>query len=243
MKKHQIIANDDFEKYNREKSYIPDKLHKKLSPKVYREIDNVFEAHVYVNEEKELWISSLSLHSLLRTSPSNAKYYVQGFRNEDKLEVSGVTFVRIAELTSIIYKLIEKERNFRRRTYLQFSEECLFRLREETKLINSRLKELEYKDDDIKKLKERRIKQYNIIRDELTNEILLNGKESHFSHVRSKTLFPQFATDIENGLIVNSGTHQIITKRMVNDEDDLFNLCIEMGWETGWYKIFSQQYR
>ncbi len=71
--------------------------------------------------------------------------------------------------------------------------------------------------------------------DELTGEIL-EYQSCEFSHIRSVSLFPQFASLIENGLIVNKKTHEEITKYNINDEHELYNLCELKGWSLEWYE-------
>jgi len=90
-------------------------------------------------------------------------------------------------------------------------------------------------------LKKRRIKTYKIKFDELTG-LPLDTKNSDFSHIRSFSLFPGLADNINNGLIVNKNTHKIITEKNINDEEELYDLCIEMNWQTNWYDEFKENF-
>lgn len=90
-----------------------------------------------------------------------------------------------------------------------------------------------------KKLKQTRIKNLKLEKDELTN-FDLNKRHSEFSHIRAAQFHLHLADKYWNGLVVNKDTHEIITKRAINDEDQLFDLCIEYNWNTEWYSVFCQ---
>jgi hypothetical protein len=48
-------------------------------------------------------------------------------------------------------------------------------------------------------------------------------------------IYPQLSTSLWNGLIVNQNIHQIITNEYVNDENELYDLCLKQKWFTKWY--------
>lgn len=220
---------------------MPKKVKNGLSKKVFKEIDNAYNAHVYINEEKELWISTVKLHVMLRTTKTNARYIIQGIREVDKVEIEEVTFIRLAELATIIFKNIEGERTFKRRSYLEFTDGCIRKIRNDSEILLERMEYLENKDSEIKKLKQRRIKQYGLKVDELTGE-RLDVKNAQFSHIRSKSLYPELATEIDNGLIVNLNTHALITSLQVSDEDDLLLVCKDNDWDASWYEKFTEKF-
>ena len=43
-------------------------------------------------------------------------------------------------------------------------------------------------------------------------------------------MYQEYSDNIENGLIVNKETHDKITRKEINDEDELYDLCIDNGW-------------
>lgn len=93
----------------------------------------------------------------------------------------------------------------------------------------------------VKKLKKLRIKKFNITHDELTGEIL-KKRTSEFSHIRSCSIYPHFMDNIFNGHIVNKEIHEIITDRSINDENQLYDLCVKMNWKTNWYDEYIQYF-
>jgi len=82
------------------------------------------------------------------------------------------------------------------------------------------------------------LKKYDIKVDELTNEVLRRGCE--FSHIRSVTMYKYISDNIDNGLIVNKETHNLITSRGVNDEDELRDLCEGQNWNIDWYDKYIE---
>ena len=87
-------------------------------------------------------------------------------------------------------------------------------------------------------LKQKRINQFEIKRDELTGNPL-HLKSCEFSHIRSVSLFPELAGFLENGLIINKTTHDKITSFRINDENELLQLCEQEGWSTDWHEGFK----
>ena len=87
-------------------------------------------------------------------------------------------------------------------------------------------------------MKSKRIKKYFIQKDELTGESLISNT-AEFSHIRSVALHSDLQLEIENGLIVNKETHEIITKENVQNEDDLYSLCIKNNWDTSWHYYYK----
>ena len=96
-------------------------------------------------------------------------------------------------------------------------------------------------EDARKNLKHKRIKKYNIEYDELTGERLIK-KTAEFSHIRSFAIYTEVGADIENGLIVNKETHKIITSNSTCDEVELYNLCLDEGWNIDWYNRYKNYY-
>ncbi|WP_330924888.1 hypothetical protein [Candidatus Sororendozoicomonas aggregata] len=90
-----------------------------------------------------------------------------------------------------------------------------------------------------RELKRTRIKEFNIISDELTG-IKLMVATSEFHHIRRQSVYPYLVNMIWNGLIVNKETHKIITANNINDEYDLRDLCDEMGWSKRWFSDYEE---
>lgn len=71
----------------------------------------------------------------------------------------------------------------------------------------------------------------------------LNKKvTAEFSHIRSVAIYPDLQLELDNGLIVNKKTHEIITEKGIQNEDDLYTLCLTKGWNTKWYNFYKQTF-
>ena len=84
-----------------------------------------------------------------------------------------------------------------------------------------------------------KIKKYNIKEDELTGKNI-DIRTCEFSHIRSVSMYQEYSDNIENGLIVNKETHDKITRKEINDEDELYDLCIDNGWNLQWYEKYKK---
>ena len=75
--------------------------------------------------------------------------------------------------------------------------------------------------------------------DELTGKNI-DIRTCEFSHIRSVSMYQEYSDNIENGLIVNKETHDKITRKEINDEDELYDLCIDNGWNLQWYEKYKK---
>lgn len=188
-----------------------------------------------------MWVTTDSLHVILRTIPGNAKYMAASISEEHKITCDGRTYIRGFELMKLICKAIEECGSETKAEYLQFSEMIYVAIRDSEKAKYLRMvTEFQLKDAR-KRLKRNRMRIYKITTDELTGHKLIY-RESDFSHIRSFSLFPQLGDNLYNGLVVNKSTHKIITAEHVTNEDDLFELCIKKGWKTNWYDLFKRRF-
>lgn len=184
-----------------------------------------------------IFVNSLYLDRLLRTKSFVAKEILTNIPKEEKLLCSNLTYIRLGEIMKLITKRLEVLSSGKTRSYLILVEEFLLNIRDSDKFINIRNEMQEGLSCELKKLKSKRKKYYKIELDELTGESLKSG--SQFSHIRAKSVYPSIALNIDNGLIVNLETHEIITSRKVTNEDELINLCNELVWEKNWYTVFK----
>ena len=125
---------------------------------------------------------------------------------------------------------------------LKFSQEVCRCIRDSDK---ARLLRAEYREgikQVLRNLKKQRINKYKIKNDELTNE-LLKARTCEFLHIRSYSIYPQYADDVDNGLIVTKEIHKIITAEGIQDEEELFELCKIKDWSINWYEKYKQKYK
>lgn len=188
-----------------------------------------------------VWVDTCYLPQILRTNATNAKYLVGKLSDKFVLEFDGKKFVRGTEIGRLIDMGIQSADTRSKEKNLRVSRDVYNAIVDSEAAQLLRADYMEHNKNDKKKLKKKRIKKYNIVRDELTNEVL-DENNCQFSHIRSWSLYPELATNIDNGHIVNEQIHNIITQRGINDEEELLILCIEMGWNTSWYDSYKEMF-
>ena len=184
-----------------------------------------------------IFINSLYLDKLLRTKSFVAKEILSNIHREEKLMCSNLTYIKLGEIMKLITKRLEVLKVGKTRSYLLLVEEFLLNIRDSDKFLNIRSEMQEELKLELNKLKYKRKRKYKIINDELTRDELVRGAQ--ISHIRAKSVYPSLALSIDNGLLVNLETHETITSRQITNEDELLDLCKELGWRTNWYSIFK----
>ena len=194
------------------------------------------------DEKGNVFIDSKYLDRVLRTKKFVVREIIQLMSDDEKVYSDGRTFVRLGEVMKFITKRLEKLPSGKTRNYLLLVEEFLLNIRDSDKFVNIRneiasdykLETTKLKNKRKRKLKNDGIKSFL---DELTGKKLIRGSE--FSHIRAKSVYPDLSLNIDNGLLVNKETHELITSLMIVTEDELLKLCNEQGWKTRWYKVFK----
>ena len=224
------------------KSYIKDiryempKKAEELNRRTIKGISNAV-GNGIVDSKGFIWFDCSKLHTILRVKTKNdAAYILEKIDNKYKVDYNSRTYVRWSSLLWIVGKRIEENP---KNEYLKLILSILDEISNsnDVKVLQDKAKELQQKN--IKKLKKQRIKEFKIVKDELTNE-KLDGESAEFSHIRSVTMYPEFSEFIWNGLIVNKKTHNIITSETVNDEEQLYSLCFRLGWNIQWYDKYKE---
>ena len=154
------------------------------------------------NAWEECGLSRTRYIYYLRTSKENAKYIVGGISDNNKYRDGDILYIRGSEIYKILDETLQNARSFRRENYIRFSELFYRAIRDCDRGCLLRTAFYEHLNRTIGSLKQKRIKSFALQYDELTGE-LLEYQSCEFSHIRSVSLFPQFASLIENGLIVN----------------------------------------
>lgn len=185
-----------------------------------------------------VWVLPNRLGEILRTSRANANYIVTGVESQYKSKGADGTYLYYPEVNKQLCKIIMQAGSIKRERYAGFSESIGIAIRDSAKARLKRAETYAAIKSARAKLRTKRIKKMQINRDELTDIPLLTTSE--FSHIRSCALYPRYSTCLWNGLIVNKPIHEIITNAYINDEGELFDLCVRRGWSTGWYEGFLE---
>ena len=232
-KKNELTVINSF---IRDIRYNMPKKAEELDKRTIKSISNAV-GNGIVDSKGFIWFDCSKLHTILRVKTKNdAAYILEKIDNKYKVDYNSRTYVRWSSLLWIVGKRIEENP---KNEYLKLILSILDEISNsnDVKVLQDKAKELQQKN--IKKLKKQRIKEFKIVKDELTNE-KLDGESAEFSHIRSVTMYPEFSEFIWNGLIVNKKTHNIITSEIVNDEEQLYSLCFRLGWNIQWYDKYKE---
>lgn len=180
-----------------------------------------------------VWINSKYLHTLLRVNKNLVNYYLA------TIGKSGANYITGTEFIFLLSNIFDSATTFRRRDYIRYSRTLYYLITDSDKAEVMRARYYEDLIDKKNKLKAQRIKKYKIVIDELTGSNL-KIRTAEFSHIRSVAIYPDLQLELENGLIVNKKTHEIITEKGIQNEDDLYSLCLEKSWNTKWYNYYKR---
>lgn len=234
-KKHEISIYD---KYQAKKiSYKQPTPEDNLHEPTVTSIRNAWDKSAILEERGYVWVSTDCLHTILRTTPGNARHITGKISEKYKIERNETKYIKGSRLYMLIDELLQKAGRIKTEKYLRLSEEFYRSIRDANLTRRLRAEFYEFIRDVRRKLKRERIEKYNIKIDELTGESL-NKRSSEFSHIRSVSIYPEFAGSVENGFIVNKNIHDIITANNINDENELVNFCAKQGWQTNWYENY-----
>ena len=202
------------------------------NPRTSQAIKNAWIKGTYFRNDGAVMIKYEFLHTLLRVPKNTVNFLLAKFNLSNLDVITGSDFI------SLISQIFDTASTFKKRDYIRFSESLYYEIRdfETAEVLRGRY----YEDlkDKKKNLKRERQNHYSLKYDELTG-LDLNYQSAEFSHIRSVAMYPDLQLEIENGLIVNKETHDIITKENVQNENDLYSLCIKKNWDISWYYYYK----
>lgn len=216
--------------------FITPGYNEEYNQKVINEIVNAWKNGGNLDNYGRVWIDVCYLPQILRTNNANARYLLGKIPNKYKM-TNETVFVRGTEIGKLIDMGIQSADTISKERNLRYSRNVYHSIVDSETAQLLRAKHMEQIRVEKRKLKDKRMKKYNITRDELTGETL-DRTNCQFSHIRSWSVYPELATNIDNGHIVNKGTHDIITSHEINDENELLSLCVERKWDTEWYNSY-----
>jgi hypothetical protein len=208
---------------------IPGELDSPTAKSIY----NAWMETAIIDNYGMVWVLPKRLSEILRTSKPNARYITDRISRQYKSEGAAGTYLNYAEVNKQLTMIIMQSGSIKKERYAGFSESIGLAIRDSAKARLKRAESYEALKLARKQLRSKRIKWLSIKYDELTGFPLATC--SQFSHIRSCAIYPQFSTSLWNGLIVNQNIHQIITNEYINDENELYDLCLKQKWFTKWY--------
>lgn len=211
-------------------------------------IRNAWHFGTIVDNIGQIWVRGDKLHTILRTTPKQARAFVGDVERQYKYtftieeDAQKMQCILGAEITRKLDEIIQNPGSARQRKYGQYSWELYTIIRDAPEVSEIVNLHIEHVNRQLSTLKQRRITLFRLNEDELTGSPLYSEpNRSHFSHIRGKRMYPHIALEVWNGLVVNDDTHSAITKSEVFDEDELLKVCKNWGWSTAWYNPYLQQ--
>jgi len=185
------------------------------------------------------WLNDKSIHVVLRTTRSNANYLIATLPIDQKTYLANNQYVKGESVMYLLSQTVLNAGGLLRENYLKYSQLLYLAIQDCAVAREMRAEHYEYSKKIIKTLKSKRVSELELDFDELTGEPLIH-LTAEFSHIRSASLYPEFACQVDNGLVVNKQTHKIITQNFINDENELLDLCDLQGWDVSWFHDFTE---
>jgi hypothetical protein len=214
-----------------------------LNSRTLKQIINAWHNHAVVDNLGYIWLEIEGANCVLRiVKRKKTRYVIDNFVSEyDKRVINGKTYIRGTALGKMIDENVQGARTSKKRKYSKFSRDLYQVIVDHEVCENIRHYAHEVKTSELRKMKSKRVNflvgsEYEG-KDELTLKPL--ASHAHFSHIRSASLFPELALAVWNGLLVNQDTHDIITRKNIQDEKQLYGLCKEKKWSIKWTKPFT----
>lgn len=208
------------------------------NPSAVAAIRRAWDDHAIIDDTGQVWVGVAGLHVILRTSRERAGHFARGLEVRNRVEFENRRYIRGWCVAGRIDRDLQECATLIRSRYLGLSERHYQEVRDdaETQLIRARF--LESLRQLSRKLKRERIRRYEIDADELTGDPLVE-KGSHFAHVLSRSLYPEFVDCVWNGLVLNPETHERVTASGAMDDRELLVLCRRHRWRTTWHRRFA----
>ncbi|WP_421347558.1 hypothetical protein [Aeromonas veronii] len=218
-------------------NYIIPEVDESLTATTITSIINAWNTHTAIDSYGRPWINAEGVHVVLRTSRANAKYLIAGLQDDQKTIHANALYVKGESICGLLDRTITQARRLDREKYIRYSQLLYIAIRDCSRARELRAEHYEYINKAVKTLKRDRASSFNIENDELTGDALIYAT-AEFSHIRSVSIYPMQASHVENGLVINKSTHNIITQNGINDETELLYLCHTNGWSTTWHQVY-----
>lgn len=186
-----------------------------------------------------IWVDIRFLHTILRTTRIKANRMYNNAPDRFKRIINGKRYLNGAAVIGMLGDERTTSATRTRYDYLGVSMDSYRDIDRSSDVGELRDRVRADRAKKQRNLKKDRKKRFGVTKDELTGEPL-DDRTSEFSHIRSFSCYPELGLCVENGLLVNKTTHEVITALGISDEDELFRLCREKGWSTEWYGAYKE---
>lgn len=178
----------------------------------------------------ETFIDKTALPHLLVTDKAGVNKFYNGLNNDEKRENGNNKLVSVPAIQKEVAKRIEEPRDTLEKERLRDTEKCLIVLRDSPEIEKERELVESKNRKNLKKFKEKIIKENNITNDECTGEPL---SSPHAHHIERQADNPRKALDSKNIAIVNPDTHQDIHSKKIHNKEELLDYAEKNGGNLG----------
>lgn len=212
------------------------------TPGIVNAIRRAWDDHALVDATGQVWVGAEALHVILRTTRRRALHFVRWVPGRDRVALEGSRYVRGWQVAQRIDRDLQACARLIRSEYLEFSEQHYHGVRNDTEAKLLRLRHQESLRQLSRRLKAERVRGLGLTRDELTGRPL-HERRSHFAHVLSRSVYPEYLDCTWNGVVVNDDTHELLSAADLVDHTDLARFCEERGLSTAWRGPFVHALR
>ncbi|MDY6458152.1 hypothetical protein SKM57_12320 [Acinetobacter faecalis] len=205
---------------------------------ITKEITHAWNTGSRIDYMGRLWVHESSLPSILRMSYGNIRYTFANLKKGQFYQQDNCFYIRGDVIHSLINDNLQNTGLINRENYFYLSQ--IYRISAQESNFADEIQDEYYKSiNELKRnLKLKRLNFIKHFKDELTNTVCLS--DTQFIHIRSVSAYPELTFFIENILIVHPKTHKTIVQKKINDENELYNLCLKEGWNIDWYDNFTK---
>ncbi|WP_432224563.1 hypothetical protein [Enterobacter wuhouensis] len=210
-----------------------------LSTKHLTTIKNAFTRAILVWQNGMFYVKISELNHLLRTGNSGVDNYLwqhgmQGYTSastpytiNNEIYISGSDFCALldARIQTSIAKV---------NLYLRYVR-ALYQELTSNNIISDLRTTFHTEINQLRStLKNERIQAKGITHCEFSNTLITNSNQVQFAHIDSVATAPLKALHIENGVIILSTIHQLLTSQGILDFEGMYDFCKENNYSTTW---------
>jgi hypothetical protein len=176
-----------------------------LNDKEHDDIIKNLDKNVCITPKSEVAVKKQGIPKILLTDKKGANKFINDLPNDQKIENGNDTYVAIPSVQKEISKRIQEPRDPLVKEKLKDTEKSLLAIRDAPELERARNADHQRIENELPKLRDRKIRTENIVADDITGEPLKPNAVAH--HIERKADAPNEARNLDNVAILNLETH------------------------------------
>jgi hypothetical protein len=176
-----------------------------MSDKEHHGIINNLDRNVCIVPNNEVAVKKQGISKILSTDIKGARRFINNLSNNELIYNGNDTYVKLPSLQKEITNRIQQPRDVLTKEKLKFTEESLRTIRDNPELEKARGIAFQRIQNELPRLRDKKIKAENISKDDITGEPLKQNAVAH--HIERKSDNPNIALNLDNIAILNRATH------------------------------------